>query len=653
MLDDLARGGVKDWRGYFNSHRDQLRAAYDLAKVLDISHATIELYRKESKEQLLQMTLGAVVIDEELDAFRDMVLSFLAGQMSVEIEAKDTAGDGTEIFVQRRMVVPPRYRDDWSRVIYAIQDITERRKAEETVRTRDAWLRAILENAPLQIVLKDTNGEIMAISRNTGEMLGTTMDEFPGRTTADFLPEDVAEIYMSTDREVVETGRSILQEMVEDWDGTTRHFQSSKFPLRDDGGQIIGVCSLTSDITEAKQSEERLRQAQKMEAVGQLTGGVAHDFNNLLAVILGNAELLSERLGAEDRQVAAVMRATARGAELTQRLLAFSRRQPLKPQAIDMAGRVTGMTELLTRTLGATIEISVTSMPGLWRASADPGQLENALLNLAINARDAMPEAGQLSISSANASLEAGEIADLLADQALEAETEEPGDPGDYVVLSVSDNGTGMSPAVLARVFEPFFTTKDVGQGSGLGLSMVYGFARQSGGFAAIESAPGRGTTVQLYLPRAVAAAPAPGVRESAGQLPRGHGETVLLLEDAQDVRELAVTQLEDLGYRVLAAAEAAEAGALLAENPGVDLLLTDVILPGERSGPDFAKTVRRHNAALKVLFMSGYPTETLMQRGDSLTRDTPLLTKPFLKSVLAKAVREALDGGAEVHGTE
>jgi CheY-like chemotaxis protein len=372
--------------------------------------------------------------------------------------------------------------------------------------------------------------------------------------------------------------------------------------------------------------------------VGQLTGGVAHDFNNLLAVILGNAELLAERLGTDDRQVAAVMRAAGRGAELTQRLLAFSRHQPLKPRAIDMAGRVAGMTELLTRTLGATIEISVTSAPGLWRASADPGQLENALLNLAINARDAMPEGGRLSISTANASLEPGEIAALLAGQAPEAALEAAREPGDYVVLSVSDTGTGMNPAVLARVFEPFFTTKDVGQGSGLGLSMVYGFARQSGGFVAIESAPGHGTTVRLYLPRTAVAAPAPEARDRAGRLPRGHGETVLLLEDAEDVRELAVAQLEDLGYRVLAAAEAAEAGALLA----------DVIQPGGRFGPAFADSTR-HNPALKVLFASGYLTEAPMQRGDRLAQDTPLPITPIRKAILHP--RKSRAGGAGRRG--
>jgi CheY-like chemotaxis protein len=377
-------------------------------------------------------------------------------------------------------------------------------------------------------------------------------------------------------------------------------------------------------------------------------------------VILGNAELLGERLGAEqrldamDRQIAAIMRAARHGAELTQRLLAFSRRQPLKPQAIDLAGQIAGMTEILTRTLGSAIEISVASMAGLWRASADPGQLENALLNLAINARDAMIKGGRLSISSVNASLNTREIADLLAGQATEAATLEPGEPGgpgDYVVLAVSDTGTGMNAAVLARVFEPFFTTKDVGQGSGLGLSMVYGFARQSGGFAEIESAPGRGTTVRLYLPRA--AAPAPGVRDRASKVALGHGEIVLLLEDDQDVRELAIDQLEDLGYQVLAAADASEADVLLAENPGFDLLLTDVLLPGGRSGPDFAASARHHHPELKVLLMSGYSATALLEHSGSLSRDTPLLRKPFEKAILAKAVRNALDDGEEKSATE
>ena len=499
-------------------------------------------------------------------------------------------------------------------------------------------------------------GRYVLVNDSAVRQYGLPKNRLIGKTVYDIHPKVEADATVKQDREVLKQGVPIEAERELTFpDGSKHNIIAVKFPVRGESGEIIGIGGINIDVTERKRVEERLRQAQKMEAVGQLTGGVAHDFNNLLAVILGNAEMLGERLGTEDRQVAAVMRAAARGAELTQRLLAFSRRQPLKPQAIDLAGRVAGMTELLTRTLGATIEITVASAPGLWRASADPGQLENALLNLAINARDAMPEGGRLSISSANASLEAGEIAALLAGQAPEAADGEPGGPGgpgDYVVLSVSDTGTGMSPAVLARVFEPFFTTKDVGQGSGLGLSMVYGFARQSGGFAAIESAPGRGTTAQLYLPRAVAAAPAPGARSRATQLPRGH-ETVLLLEDAQDMRELAVALLEDLGYHVLAAADAAEAGARLAENPGVDLLLADVILPGGRSGPDFAETARRRNPALKVLFMSGYSAEVLMQRGDSLARDTPLLPKPFRKTALAKAVREALDDGTEVQGAE
>jgi CheY-like chemotaxis protein len=382
-----------------------------------------------------------------------------------------------------------------------------------------------------------------------------------------------------------------------------------------------------------------------MEAVGQLTGGVAHDFNNLLAVVLGNMEFLADRLGAEDRHVRAVMRAAARGAELTERLLAFSRRQPLHPRATDLSDLVAGMSELLAGALGETIELTVGNAPDLWQVLADPGQIENALLNLTLNARDSMPDGGTLSIRTTNAALD--EIR-----PGLEAK------PGDYIVLAVTDTGAGMSPGILERAFDPFFTTKDVGEGSGLGLSMVYGFAQQSGGFVSIESEVDRGTTVRLYLPRAESEAPR-AVPESwapepwAPEPPRGRGETVLVLEDALDVRELAVAMLDDLGYSVLTACDAEAAAKTMAEHSGpkrsgaersgIDLLLSDVALPGGKSGPDFAEEAKRRWPGLKILFMSGYPAEALAHQG-KLSEDIPLLSKPFRKVELAHCVREELD---------
>lgn len=511
------------------------------------------------------------------------------------------------------------------------EEVEERQRAEAAVRQRDAWLRAILENAPIEIVLKDRQGRIMVASRNIVETMGITPEETIGRTTADFFPDDVARIYMDADRRVVETGEPIQQEVTETWGGVTRHFLNAKFPLRGEGGEIVGICSLTNDITGLKEAEERLRQAQKMEAVGQLTGGIAHDFNNLLAVIVGNAELLADRTGTVDTEVAAVLRAAGRGAELTQRLLAFSRRQPLDPRKIDLDQLVAGMHQLFHRTLGESIEIEVVPSPTPWSIVADPGQLENALLNLAINARDAMPGGGRMVVRTANARLTKSNLSSHMEIA-----------PGDYVSLSVGDTGDGMTPEALEHAFEPFFTTKDVGKGSGLGLSMVYGFARQSGGDVAIESKPGEGCMVTIYLPRAEESAEqaATDQRPSA---PRGHGETVLVIEDDSDLRELAQAMLGRLGYRVLAAGNAVAGLEMLESEATVDLMLVDIQLPGGVSGLDFAEQVVARRPGTRILFMSGN-ARLPGHAAPALPRGADLLPKPFYRMDLAQRVRAALD---------
>lgn len=518
-----------------------------------------------------------------------------------------------------------------TREVGTIQDITKHKQAEETIRTRDAWLRAILENAPIEIVLKDTQECILAISRNVAEQFGLTMDDFIGRKTIDFLPERFAEIYMSADRKVLETGQSIQQNVIEEVGNSTRYYLNSKFPLRDERGQITGICSLTNDITEMKQAEDQLRQSQKMEAVGQLTGGVAHDFNNLLGVIMGNVELLSDTVGTNDKQIQSVIRAANRGAELTQRLLAFSRQQPLQPQAIDLGKLVASMIDLLSRTLGERIEIEVRSAPALSRALADPGQVENALLNLAINARDAMPDGGKLIIETANAAPDA--VPDQNSDVA-----------DGFVMLAVRDTGCGIPPDKLTHVFEPFFTTKEVGQGSGMGLAMIYGFVQQSNGQVTIESEPDRGTIVRLFLPCAERTTIGEEGNDSGTQLPRGQGEIILVVEDDPAVRQLAVTLLQGLGYDVIPARDATEGARFLDSSASIDLLLADVVLPGGMGGPAFATQARHFRPDLKVLFMSGYAPEVLMEESD-LGQDAYLLSKPFRKAELARAVRDTLDG--------
>jgi signal transduction histidine kinase len=398
---------------------------------------------------------------------------------------------------------------------------------------------------------------------------------------------------------------------------------------------------LQAEAAEREAAEAKLRQAQKMEAVGRLTGGVAHDFNNLLTVVLGNLAIARRRLedGGDPRLLRAMESAAAgaqRAAELTQRLLAFSRQQPLAPAMVDANRLVAGMSDLLRRTLGEDIQIETVLAGGMWKALADPNQLEAALLNLAVNARDAMPGGGKLTIETANAYL----------DECYAASREDVR-PGQYVMISVSDTGTGMPADVVARAFEPFFTTKPVGRGTGLGLSQVYGFAKQSGGHAAIYSEPGHGTTVKLYLPRLrepAAEPPALPRREPLPeeQMPRGRGEIVLVAEDEPMVRDFAVAALEEAGYRVLAAEDGPSTLALLEAEPEVALLFTDVVLTGPMNGRMLADAALARRPRLAVLFTTGYTRNAIIHHG-RLDEGVNFLGKPYSAAALAAKVQEVL----------
>jgi PAS domain S-box-containing protein len=392
------------------------------------------------------------------------------------------------------------------------------------------------------------------------------------------------------------------------------------------------IAERTAELTQAS---EALRQSQKMEAIGQLTGGIAHDFNNLLAAIGGSVEMVKRRLETGrldglDKFTTAALVSTQRAAALTHRLLAFSRLQSLDTQPNEVRRLISGMSELLHRSLGESIELETLFAADLWPALTDSNQLENAILNLAINARDAMPDGGRLTIEAHNAKLDAGF-----------AIASEDVRPGDYVVIAVSDTGSGMTPEVMAKAFDPFFTTKPIGQGTGLGLSMIYGFARQSAGHARIYSEVGRGTTVKLYLPRAHAAALAP-VADSSSVLQRGLGETVLVVEDEQNVRQLIVEVLKDLGYHHLEAAEARGAISILESDAKIDLLVTDVGLP-YMNGRQLAEIARHRRPGLKVLFITGYAQNAAV-RGGFLGQDMDMLTKPFAIDALASKLRAVLE---------
>ena len=497
-------------------------------------------------------------------------------------------------------------------------------------------LQAVIEATPDAIFVKDLEGRYVLVNEAFARFIGKSQTDIVGKNDFELYPEADAQAFVDADRRVIATGRhQTFEGVATGQDGQPQTYLVSKGPYRDRDGHILGVYGISHDITELREAHENLERtqealfrSQKMEAVGQLTGGLAHDFNNILAIILGNVELLQAYLPKDpytDEIVEAVVRATLHGKDLTGHLLAFSRRRLLNPQAVDVNLVVAGIVRLLGRTLGATIRVTTSTSTDAGMAYADPAALEAAVLNVALNARDAMPDGGSLTIHTSTVKI------------TVPPQTDDDLQPGLYVHVALEDTGSGMPPDVVARVFEPFFTTKAGGRGTGLGLSMVYGFAKQSGGTVKIASELGRGTTVNLYLPLAgsdvqtTATSAAPAI---ASSMPR----TILVVEDEADVRAIVRRQLESLGHRVLVA-EAATEALLLIQGPGApDALLTDVVLRTGINGIELAELARQARPGLPVIFMSGY---TAVPEAQQRIRDTgaPLLSKPFTTPQLERAV--------------
>lgn len=541
------------------------------------------------------------------------------------------------------LVVTPLHKGRRRGAVVMHIDITEQTIGAMRLREQAA----ILDQAKDAILVWDADLRLRFWNRGAEQLYGWTAAEALGQRVSTLLHADV------------QTAAAAMTQAVDKgtWDGRLRlrrrdgadvDVECHWTLVREADGHRQSIIAITTDLSERLELERQLHQAQRLEAVGQLTGGLAHDFNNLLQVILGNAELLVERLQHEQRLAAlpALIRSAAqRGAELTARMLSFSRRQPLDPRPTDTDALVQSMAELLERTLGEQVRIEFRLDAGPWQARVDPAQLESAVLNLCINARDAMPDGGRLGIASSRLHLPAAaaEAAGLRA--------------GDYVLLEVSDSGVGMTATELAHAFDPFFTTKPPGKGSGLGLSMVYGFARQSGGHIRLESGPSRGTVARLYLPRAhllgaegdVRGAAAEAAAASLRTLPGGRGEQVLLVEDDELVREHVASLLDDLGYRVLTACHGPDALARLAEHPDIDLMFTDVVMPGGMNGRELADAVRRERPTMPVLFASGY-TQSALEREGRLEAGFELLSKPFRRRDLALKLRALLDRAREGH---
>ena len=559
--------------------------------------------------------------------------------------------DGRRVFLNGSIHPLPADAQGAARgFIKVARDETQRRAAQQRLEELAATLeRQVVERTVDRNRLWQLSSDLMLVAAFDGtieavnpawtDVLGWREEEIVGQPLFALIhPDDL-------DRTVAAVTSIATGETYTRFENRYRHkdgsYRDIVWAARPGDERIIAV---GRDSTEEKAralalaaTEGQLRQAQKMEAVGQLTGGLAHDFNNLLTAVTGGLELLAHRVAAKeydrlDRYMTMALTGAQRAAALTQRLLAFSRRQTLAPTAVDTDRLVAGMTEIIDRTLGLAIELSVDATPGLWPVLVDAPQLENALLNLCINARDAMPDGGRLAIATANKAL----------DPAFAAANELP--PGDYVTLCVTDTGTGMPPEVIERAFDPFFTTKPIGEGTGLGLSMIYGFVRQSGGQVRIHSTVGQGTTLCLYLPRlATGEAAAPAIVAEPGRHHQaGRGRTVLLVEDEAAIRDLVGELLGDAGYRVLVATSGPLGVTALRSDEPIDLLITDVGLPGGLNGRQVADAGRSVRPGLKVLFITGYAANAAIGAGQ-LEAGMEVLTKPFNILELERRVGEML----------
>ncbi|MBV9735251.1 MAG: PAS domain S-box protein [Acidisphaera sp.] len=523
------------------------------------------------------------------------------------------------------------------------RDMTAQRAAQLAALASERRFRLLVQGVTdYAIFMLDPAGHVDNWNAGAERIKGYVAAEIVGQHFSRFYTEE--DLAKGMPVRALETARSEGRYETEGWrvrrDGTRFWASVVIDAIHEEDGTLIGFAKITRDLTERReaqlqleQSRQQLFQSQKMEAVGHLTGGLAHDFNNLLTGIAGSLELLKTRvaqgrIGELDRYITAAQGATTRAAALTARLLAFARRQTLDPRPTSANQLVSGVEELVQRTVGPDITVETVFAIGLWPTLCDPNQLENALLNLCINARDAMPSGGRLTIETANTWL----------DERGAVERDMP--PGQYVAISVSDTGTGMSPEVIARAFDPFFTTKPIGQGTGLGLSMVYGFARQSGGQVRIYSEPGAGATVRIYLPRHHGEAGEAGAQPSlAQQLRAGAGETVLVVDDEPTVRMLVSEVLEDLGYAAIEAADAAAGLRVLQSDARIDLVITDVGLPGGMNGRQMADAARVTRPKLKVLFITGYAENAAIGNGH-LAAGMHVLTKPFAMDNLASRIK-------------
>jgi PAS domain S-box-containing protein len=605
-------------------------------RILDALGAAERMYGR-SRDELRNLSAADLLVPEEHDRLRaDLDLVAAEGARVFETVHQSRGGRAFPVEVSsRRHTLAGE-----SVVVSIVRDITERRQRTESLRK----LSRAVEQSPASVIITDPTGAIEYVNPKFTQVTGYTFAEVLGQNprilkSGRVPPETYAELWRA-----ISSGEEWRGELVNRRrNGELLWEAASISPIVDEGGRVTHFVAVKEDITERKRAEEALAEtreqlyrSQKLEAVGRLAGAVAHDFNNLLSVITGYGEILARSLpeeGPARRRLGQILKAAGRAAALTRQLLAFSRRQVLNPKVLNLNDVVHEMEKMLRRVIPEDVELRVRAGPDLGSVRVDPGQIEQVIMNLAVNARDAMPSGGVIEIETANADLDAAY-----------ANAREPVRPGPYVLLAVSDTGVGMDEATRSRIFEPFFTTKPLGEGTGLGLSTVYGIVKQSDGYVWVYSEPGRGTTFKVYLPRVDEA---PGPRRPAAPEPpaTSRGETILLVEDQPSVREMVRESLESLGYVVLDA-EGGEQALDIARSHGgrIDLLVTDVVMP-RMSGRAVAEEVATLRPGIRVLYCSGHPNEIVARQG-LLEPGVNLLEKPFTIATLARRLREVLGPG-------
>jgi PAS domain S-box-containing protein len=633
-IDHLRSRGIRDFRTYFEGHPEAVMHCASLVKVIDINNATLKLYGAGSKNQLLE-SLRNVFEDESFSQFREQLIAIAEGKKMLESEVVNRTLTGETIRAVLRWIVSPGYENTYARVLLSVVDITERKKTERALRESENFLQTIIETEPECVKLLAPDGTILKMNRSGLAMIeADSLEQVVGKPVCSLVVPEYRQAFETLTEEVFQGKSGRMEFEMVGLKGRRLWLETRAVPLRNEKNEIIALLGITQDITEHRRLEEQLRQAQKMEAIGQLAGGIAHDFNNILTAIIGYAGLLQLKMKEDDpmrSDVEEILFSSERAAHLTQSLLAFSRKQTINPMPVNLNEIVKKVQSLLMRIIGEDIELrTVVKEPDL-TVMVDRGQMEQVLMNLCTNARDAMSDGGILRIETARA--EMGEEY---------TRTHGFGKPGVYALITVADTGVGMDEKTRERIFEPFFTTKESGKGTGLGLALVYAIIKQHDGYIDVYSELHKGSVFNIYLPIVRSKVEkAEAVEEDAL---KGGTETILLAEDDRDVRKLTKDVLEKFGYTVVEAQDGEEAVRAFIDNEErIRLLVFDIVMP-RKNGAEAYEEIKKISPDIAVLFTSGYTDKVAIKAG-ALAERAYFFKKPISPRDLLRKVRELLDG--------